>query len=96
MDLAPPLSPLRPRPLSPQFSGPATQAVGQPEPLYDVVRGSRSQVAVGGRVVPAGGYPAPIRRTASFAVLPRPPVLVNVVQGVPTTPSRPRLSRRGR
>jgi hypothetical protein len=55
---------------------------------------SRPSASVHGQVVAASGWPAPIRRFPSFAVLPPASQPVNVVTGVPSRPAAPAPRRR--
>ena len=70
------LGALSARPLAPTwFAG--TIVSGHEDPL-------------GAVAVPNPGWPAPLLRFASFAVLPRPQVRVNVVTGVTAVPGNAR------
>lgn len=89
-----PLGPLHSRLLFPVYTAQAVSISGDQINPTTVTRGSRSEVSLAGQIVPAGGYPSVIRRTASFAVLPPTPKLVNVVTGVRTTPLIPRRPQR--
>lgn len=87
----------RSRSLAPSIGIPYSMASGQPQETQLVIRGSRAQVSANGTIVAGGGYPAPIRRTASFAtILPGPVPVVNVVTGVPVKALPPKSRRRKR
>lgn len=102
------LQPLTARPLPAKLvAGPQEMSIfsGHEEPVQvhygQVDNGiehgiqSRPSVSVTGTVVAGGGWPAPILRGFSFAVLPPSPKLVNVVTGVPSYPTpRQRRTRR--
>lgn len=92
------LSPLRPRPLEPVIAPGYTAANGpiEPESRVPLARHrERTMHGAGGALVAGGGWPAPIRRTAGFTVMPHSPVVVpvNVVTGVPTQPGNARRKR---
>lgn len=92
------LGPLQSRLLRPMFIAPVSSAVGQPEPVFMpepviVERGSRPGVSTNGQIVAGGGYPAPIRRTASFHTFFKALPPVNLVTGVKAYPNNnPRRS----
>ena len=102
MNSAPALPPFAPRPLGGAIAvEPDEVSVfsGHDEPteIHRTTKAhgilSRPDVSVNGQIVAAGGWPAPIRRTASFAVIPRPPKTVNIVVGVKGVPGNARRSR---
>ena len=103
MNYAPALPPFAPRPLGGRMLSPDPEEVSvfsghdQPTEIHRTTKAhgilSRPDVSVNGQIVAAGGWPAPIRRTASFAVIPRPPKTVNIVVGVKGVPGNARRSR---
>lgn len=93
MDTAPALPPLRARQLVPTLPVEATIVSGHLEPT-EIKRGSRPAVSFNGEIVAGGGWPAPVRRTMGFVVLPPAQTPVNVVTGVPSHPQNPARGKR--